>query len=997
MRKLRVTAADRVGEIASETVALSSPLGVVAEEDSASAPARNVDSDAQLAAVGDSGVHQIATHDGDGPAAPTAVLPAEAELASPATAGEVPPQRDTGAPLGAQGVLRGWIDTATSATIRGWAWNPKTPEKRIRLELVEGETQLATVVASIHRPDLVKAGIGDGQHAFIIELKPGLLAEGKHVLHLRCIDTSVAVPGSPIVVESSPDVGGPAFRCHIDRVTDKGVSGWIVPNEPMRHCVVTLKEAGHVYARGVASQFRTDLLAAGFGDGCYAFTLQMPLSLLDGNEHLLEIVEEDTGYLLNEQPIQWRSAAGTAGLVLTGVGGEIAEESARSAAGGPKAERPPLEPSADYGAIKPPGAPGKRPAASGEADSRTATDVGTRMLFDVSDLIYYISEHANLTGIQRVQSSIVLAMIDGQVLAPSSVIFLSFNAKTRNWVVIPTGFLISLLRDLFLPESQRLIFFPAEEARYGVLPGAQPFDGTRFLDDRNRSVLCLLGAAWVHQDYLHRVLALKRRFGTRFVMMLHDLIPIYARETCDQDTARVFEEFMRRALRHVDHILAVSENTAKDVRRYLATLQFPEPAITVTKNGSSFAEFLPKAAHAGAAIMLQDLPERFVLFVATIEGRKNHQLMFDLWRRMVEEGDDPPHLICVGRLGWKATAFVSALVETNYLDARVHLFREVSDTDLQILYARCLFTVCPSLYEGWGLPVGESLAMGKICVSSNRASIPEVAGDCGVYIDIDSVDQSLKVIRDLISDEKARKRLEAKIDREFVPTTWRSVAERVVAACKASVNIEWHEPYPYTALPYSTEVSFGRLDQDTDGTGELVLARIVDSRMGHFKYDLLDQQSFLLGEEIRSGGSWAQPERWGTWLCHSGGDIVFSLAAEASEFYYVFLRVLVCGVLHEQPVRLLANGEKLWVGKIGAKSKDVVLRVRKRANPTSPWKLRIGAEVDLSREIRSQIAALDSRVPTIGFERFIVIPENDINARLDVLSNLACRLDDASG
>jgi glycosyltransferase involved in cell wall biosynthesis len=569
---------------------------------------------------------------------------------------------------------------------------------------------------------------------------------------------------------------------------------------------------------------------------------------------------------------------------------------------------------------------------------------------------------------------------------PSSLIFLSFNARTRNWAAIPTGFLVSLLRDLFLSEAQRLVTFPAEEARYGVLPGAQPFDGTGVLDDGNPSVLCLLGAAWVQQDYVHRVLTWKRRFGTRFVMTIHDLISIYAPETCDQDTARVFEEFMRRALPHIDHILAVSENTAKDARRYLATLQIPEPGITVTKNGSSFAEFLTDVQ--GGGTTLRDLPRRFVLFVATIEGRKNHQLIFEIWRRMVEAGDDPPHLICVGRLGWKATSFISGLVETNYLDGRIHLLREISDTDLRTLYSRCLFTVCPTLYEGWGLPVGESLAMGKICVCSNRSSIPEVAGDCGVYIDIDSIERSLAVIRDLIRDKQAREALEAKIRSDYVPVTWRSVAARVVAACRASVDVEWPEPYPYAALHYSTEISFGLLDQDTDGTGDLVLARIVDARLGHFKHDPLDRQSFLLGEAIRSAGSWAQPERWGTWLCDSGGDMVCALAADASQFYFAFLRLRVCGELHEQPVRLLANGERLWEGLIGPQSKDIVLRVRKRGGATTAWRLRIGAELDLSADVRSRIMAIDSRIPTIGFERFIVVPENDLKARLDVLSNL---------
>ena len=98
-----------------------------------------------------------------------------------------------------------------------------------------------------------------------------------------------------------------------------------------------------------------------------------------------------------------------------------------------------------------------------------------------------------------------------------------------------------------------------------------------------------------------------------------------------------------------------------------------------------------------------------MLFVATIEGRKNHRLMFEIWQRMIEAGEDPPHLICVGRLGWKATEFVSALVETNYLDGRVHLLRDISDADLRLLYDRCLFTVCPTLLRRVG-PAGWRIA-----------------------------------------------------------------------------------------------------------------------------------------------------------------------------------------------------------------------------------------------------------------------------------------------
>jgi hypothetical protein len=385
---------------------------------------------------------------------------------------------------------------------------------------------------------------------------------------------------------------------------------------------------------------------------------------------------------------------------------------------------------------------------------------------------------------------------------------------------------------------------------------------------------------------------------------------------------------------------------------------------------------------------LTELPERFVLFVATIEGRKNHQLMLGIWRRMIEDGDDPPHLICIGRLGWKSSSFISALVETGYLGGRIHLLRDICDADLRLLYSRCLFTLCPSFYEGWGLPVGESLAMGKICVSSDRASLPEVAGDFGVYIDIDDFEQSLATIRELIADKVARDRLEAKIRRGYQPVTWRSVAERVICACQTAARTEWREPYPYTTIPYSSEISFGRLDRDIDGVGDALLARIEGSRRGEILLDPLQEQSFLWGEELRSRGYWASPENWGTWACRSGGEVVLGLGPDEGLLYYVFLRLRVSGPLADQPMRLLANGINVWNGVIGPGSRNIGLRVRKPAAADGSWRLRIGAEIELSEETRDRIAAFDGRIPTIGFERLIVVPENDLKTRVEILYTL---------
>jgi hypothetical protein len=317
-----------------------------------------------------------------------------------------------------------------------------------------------------------------------------------------------------------------------------------------------------------------------------------------------------------------------------------------------------------------------------------------------------------------------------------------------------------------------------------------------------------------------------------------------------------------------------------------------------------------------------------------------------------------------------------------------NLLQEVSDGYLRLLYSRCLFTVFPSLYEA-GACRSAVLAAGKVCVCSNRASIPEVAGEFGSYIDIDDPDQSYRVVRELISDEAGRRRLEQKIRRQYQPVTWRSVAERVVDACKTVAKAEWRDPYPYAAIPYSSEISFAWFGGDDQRTsGDELLSRIVDARRGYFLRDSLTEESFLRGEEARAGGVWAEPENWGTWLCQGGGEVVLGLASNDGELYDVFLRLRASAPVAEQRIRLTGNGEPIWEGAIGPQARNIIARIRRRGAGTAPWLLRLGVEVDLSSELRAQIAALDRRVPTIGFERLVVVPETDLKSRVDILYTL---------
>ncbi|HVB18614.1 MAG TPA: hypothetical protein VNF04_18960, partial [Stellaceae bacterium] len=97
--------------------------------------------------------------------------------------------------------LRGYVDEASADRIKGWVWNPRQPQARIELELLDGEARLARVVANQYRSDLRDAGIGDGRYAFVIPLGEALLPQARHVLHLRWTETGAELTGAPIVIE----------------------------------------------------------------------------------------------------------------------------------------------------------------------------------------------------------------------------------------------------------------------------------------------------------------------------------------------------------------------------------------------------------------------------------------------------------------------------------------------------------------------------------------------------------------------------------------------------------------------------------------------------------------------------------------------------------------------------------------------------------------------------------------------------------------------------
>ena len=302
---------------------------------------------------------------------------------------------------------------------------------------------------------------------------------------------------------------------------------------------------------------------------------------------------------------------------------------------------------------------------------------------------------------------------------------------------------------------------------------------------RAGDVLASLGSPWFHPTYGALVGRACAAHGLRFMILVYDLIPLLRPEWCDRSLVRSFRDWHEAVLPLADRILAISRATAADVERYAAEHGIVlRDRVRAIPSGTGFGGAVEEGAVEEGALRALPAAGSYVLIVSTIEVRKNHLLLVKVWRRLLAEmpAGEVPTLVFAGRVGWMVADLMQQLENTGYLGGAVALVADPSDAELAALYRGCLFTLFPSFYEGWGLPVSESLAFGKPCIISDATSLPEVGGTLARYIDPEDVAGATRVIRATLEDRAGLAAWEARIGREFRPVAWRETAQAVVEA-----------------------------------------------------------------------------------------------------------------------------------------------------------------------------------------------------------------------
>jgi glycosyltransferase involved in cell wall biosynthesis len=152
------------------------------------------------------------------------------------------------------------------------------------------------------------------------------------------------------------------------------------------------------------------------------------------------------------------------------------------------------------------------------------------------------------------------------------------------------------------------------------------------------------------------------------------------------------------------------------------------------------------------------LESGYLLFVGTLEPRKNLVGLLSAYRLLVDRGETEVPLVVVGGRGWLYEDIFAQVQELELSD-RVRFLHNVPDADLPALYNGAVLLAAPSFYEGFGLPSLEAMACGTPVVVSDRGSLPEVVGEAGVQVNPDDPEAIAAGLSKVLSDPDRRRRL----------------------------------------------------------------------------------------------------------------------------------------------------------------------------------------------------------------------------------------------
>lgn len=579
---------------------------------------------------------------------------------------------------------------------------------------------------------------------------------------------------------------------------------------------------------------------------------------------------------------------------------------------------------------------------------------------DVTDLVEFLGRRESVSGVQRVIAETVPLLRESLTDCGYQVRSVMLDRVRGDFVEVPSD-LERVLIDQGARTGSGMDRAALAEAAERLIERSRILSGVEFSAD---DVLVFLGALWISDAAM---LAGRRAHasGARVVSLLYDLTPVMdAGHTAAVNS--LFDRYLTMLLQVASRVPAISQSSRRDFEAYAESHSVPAPP-----GGSTGLPCGLRPADAGETG--RPWPRPYALMVGTIEGRKNHELALRVWRRLIEaHGPEAvPDLVCIGRLGWNATPFLRELTRTNGLDGKVHaLTTGVSDQELAAFYAHAEFTVYPSRYEGWGLPVSESLAFGVPAIVADNSSLREAGQELAIYFTTDDEEAFTAAVTRYGLDPVERDQWRARIRAtEQSAITWRDVAERIQAEIEAALREEARPPVCPTVEIGQEIVLAPRQPAPDAGHADRVFAHLVATELTPLLRRPRDDRDHLVADAALTG-LFGSPQTWGLEV-HPGRRVTLAL------------RRPVSGPL----VALFATRSMPGQVTVDVSGPGGSARAHLYLGSVLELPLGDGNAGEVAQSSLTVVDASDSIEGFLGLRSFVILSSDDVQAQLVALRN----------
>ncbi|HVS82616.1 MAG TPA: glycosyltransferase family 1 protein [Pyrinomonadaceae bacterium] len=243
----------------------------------------------------------------------------------------------------------------------------------------------------------------------------------------------------------------------------------------------------------------------------------------------------------------------------------------------------------------------------------------------------------------------------------------------------------------------------------------------------------------------------------RSVLTIHDLSILLHPDTHQADLARRARRRLPVMARSASMIITATECVRREICQHLHVK--PDRVVVTPYAPRSGFQAMP-AEQANQTKRRFGVEDEFILFVGTVEPRKNLLTLVRAFEQVLRQTSRRPQLVVVGAEGWLMDELFAFIKESAISD-RLRLTGYLDDDDLRALYSSCTVFVYPSIYEGFGLPPLEAMACGAPVIASNIATFQETLGDVAQLVESNDAEALAKRIVEFLENEDRRRTLSA--------------------------------------------------------------------------------------------------------------------------------------------------------------------------------------------------------------------------------------------